>query len=358
MLLLVRTREHLGGIVLGILMLGGMGSALGYYATSAALAPEPPAKAFDGWIGILEPAAMVESDAQVRVNAFALTHTFRPRMAYGATVCGTGSFSGYFLIGGDARLVNATLEAGPGEARLLPDGDLNVTDVGDGSVVTYPAVQVIQVSLKDLPPCLGTVANEGYIGVGFRIEGTVSAPVVASNDGLLDAAVERWSMPYVGGLPGAGQRLGVFRISGAIRGDFVRPAAFAATVDAGRVPLGLDLSDARPPTEAVDRASWYQPKPFQATAKVRDSSYQTTLQGWSALSAIGLGVFGSIVASVLFGWTRSQARSEVGVAGVDLTPIAVQPRNGASRLTRVSWRWVLAAGAGYVLGRFRGRIRS
>jgi len=359
MLFLVRSRRHLAAIFWGLLILTGPGSALGYYTVSAALTPEPPAKAFAGWIGILQPTSTLEADVQVRVNAIALTHTSRPRMAYGATVCGSGPFSGYFLIGGDARLQSATLSAGPGAARQLPDGDVNVDDLGDGSTVTYPAVQVIRVSIKELPRCLGTVADEGYIGVGFRIEGTASGPVVASSGGpFLDGAVERWSMPYVGSFPGAGRHLGEFRISGAIRGDFVRPAAFAATVDAGPVPLGLDLSDARPPTEAVDRASWYQPEPYQATAKVRDSGYQTTLQRWSALFAIGLGVFGSIVASSLFEWTRSRTRSGVAETRAHLTPIQWQPMKEPTRPTRVAWRWVMAAGAGYVVGRLRSRSHT
>lgn len=280
-------------------------------------------------------------------------------MAYSATVCGGDPFSGYLLLGGDARLDSATLSASPGAARKIPSGDVTVIDESDGLTVTYPDVQVIQVSLKDMPRCLGTPADEEFVGTGFRIEGTASGPVTASGGGpFLDSAVERWSVPYVGNFPGKGQALGEFHIIGAIRGDFVRPRAFAATVDAGPVPLRLDLGDARPPTEAVDRASWYQPRPYQATAKVRDSNYQTALQRWSALFAIGLGVFGSIVASSLFEWTRSRREQEVGEAAPIATATQRQPANEPTRPTRVACVWVMGAGLGYVVGRLRRRTHT
>lgn len=174
------------------------GSALGHYTISTALAPEPPARAFLGWIEVLQPATAIGYGVEVRVNAYALTHAPRPKMAYVVTVCGSGPLSGYFLIDGDARLEREVLDGGTAETRQLPVGDLTVADQADGTVVEYPSVLVIQVSIKEAPQCLGTVDEGTYIGDGFRIEGTEPGPVVASGvRPLLDGAVERWSMPYV-----------------------------------------------------------------------------------------------------------------------------------------------------------------
>ena len=369
MLLCVGTGKVRRGIVGLFLVLSGVSSALGYWATSTGLESEPPARTFDGWIGVFQPERDVASGVQVKLSAYALSdrETEKPRMAYSATACGAGPFSGYLLIGGDARLDNVTIQAPPDDARVLPAGDLEVADEGDGSVTTYQDVQVVRVSLQDLPRCLGSGADDSFSGVGFRIEGNAAGPVTTSSGGLLPGAVQRWSMPYIGNFPGAGGRAGVFRFKGAIHGEFVRPIPLAAAVDAGPVPLRLELSDSRPPTDSVDRASWYLPQPFQGTVKVRDSSYQSTLQRWNTFSAIALGVFGSIVAAMLFEWTRSRAQSPS--ANLGLTPaesipgsdpvqlVASRPQRPRSAPTLGAW--VPIAVVGYLLSRLsRRRGRS
>jgi hypothetical protein len=352
-------RMSLGGMVWIMLVLCGVGSALGFYATSTALEAEPPAKTFEGWIGVLVPKADIASEVQVRVSALALSHGERPRMAYGATACGGGSFSGYLLIGGNARLDPATLQAPPRDAQMLPPGDIEVTNEADGSVTQYRDVQVVQVSLRNLPRCIGSVANDGFAGVGFRIEGEAASPVSTSAGGLLRAAVQRWSMPLVGSFPSAGIQAGVFRIDGAIRGEFVRPIPLGAAVDAGPIPLRLDLSDSRPATDSVNRANWYLPQPFQATAKVRDASYQSTLQNWNAFCAIALGVFGSIVASMLFEWARSRVRTTTVAANPTTNlkmagaahPQGVAPSRQRPRSALAPWAGASLAALGYLVGR-------
>ncbi len=353
MLLLMRSRERLAVLVWGIILLGAVASGCGYYAVSVALGPEPPARVVKGWIAILQPATDLDAGLQVRVNAFALSHADSPRMAYGLNVCGSHPFSGYMLIGGDARLNGVALNASRNVAKWLPGGGVKVADQGDGSLASYEGVQVIRVSIKDPPPCLGAPSDEAYVGTGFRVEGYASGPVVASSSGLgLNAAVERWSMPYVGGLPGLEHRIGIFAISGAIDGDFVRPVSFSATVDAGAVPLGMEASDARPPADSVDRASWHGSQPFQATTKVRNSAYETNLQRWSAICAISLGVFGSIMASMLFELIRSSTSSSGG-RSIPLVALKGQSENGRGQLATKGCMWLLTAIAGLVLCRLR-----
>jgi hypothetical protein len=340
-----------------LLAVGGLSSSLAFYATSTALSAVPPATQFQGWVVVVEPAEAFEEEHQVQVSAFALNHATAPTMAYGVAVCGDSPFRGYLLIGGDARLQDAELMAGRGDARELPPGDLEVDDQASGQLLNFRDVQVVEISLSGLPECLHRRIDEDFAGTGLRIEGQARAPIVSTSGGLVDGAASRWSMPLVGRLPGTGQQLGVFGMSGAVNGEFLRVSPFAALVDAGSVPLNVELADARPPTETVDRASWYDTVPLQPTVKVTNASSETALQRWNALSAIALGVFGSIFASVIFEWLRlrpdlrPRAAFDVeAVMNVEAAGGIEQPRTPAARTRLRTWGW--AAVAGYAFGRF------
>ena len=170
----------------------GLGSALGFYGVSVALNAEPPDPASTGWVAVLTPVSTLESDVQVRVNAFALDHRSDPRMAYGLSLCGADSFSGYFLIGGGARLSSQDIEATPNTVRSLVPGDIEVDDVGTGQRLTLKDVQVLEVQIGSLPPCVGAVSEQTFVGTGFRVEGIASEPVVTSpSTRVFDSAIRR-----------------------------------------------------------------------------------------------------------------------------------------------------------------------
>ncbi|HMM95103.1 hypothetical protein [Phycicoccus sp.] len=352
----MRSRKHQVVLVWGVLVIGGVAAALGYYASSTALVSEPPSRGFDGWVALLQPASAVEADVQVQVTASALSRGSEPVMAYSVSMCGGDDFHGFLLVGGLARLQGAQVSGAPGGVRNLSEAELSVENMGNGTTTTYGRVQIIQIDISDLPACLASTPKDEFGGVGMRVEGTAEAPVVSVSENVfIRGAVERWSMPYVGNFPGAGQQLGVFRIEGGIRGEYIRPRSMAVAVDAGRTPLGLEVTDARPPVERADLASWRQAVPFQGTAKVRDVRRQAELQRWSVVSAIGLAVFGSIVASMIFEAVRPSAKSlesSQHVAQTSGPPAVERPQQARMRPT-----FVLAAIAGYVIGRLRGRLR-
>ncbi len=336
----------------------GLGSALGYYGASVALNAEPPDPASTGWIAVLTPISTLESDVQVRVNAFALDHRTDPRMAYGLSLCGADSFSGYFLIGGGARLLTQDIEASPNTVRSLVPGDIEVDDVGTGQRLKFKDVQVLEVEIGSLPPCVGAVSEQTFVGTGFRVEGIASEPVVTSpSTGVFDSAVQRWSMPYVGSLPGTGNRLGEFRVAGALDGSYVRPRLLAVDVDAGTLSSGMELDQPRPAPLDSDVASWFENAPIQATTKVREPAKLSSLQRWSALFAVGLGVFGSIVASMLLEWTRTSGHRPEAREAATLGPLDEPLRDPEARRTGV---WLLAVPLlvlAYLLRRARGGHR-
>lgn len=340
------------------LPLVGLASAVCFYVLSIAVSAEPAAESRDGWVAILQPASAIADDVQVQVSATAISRNPKPLMTYGAAMCGSGSFSGYFLIGGDARLDDLAIEPRSNLVeQRLPDGELRVVNVGDGSVSNLGSVQVLRVTVDQLQPCIGASSGEDFVGEGFRVEGRAAGAVAASTGGLVTGAVERWLMPYVGSLPGFTAQLGVFQLSGAVDGDFVRPRSLRVSVDAGPAPLNTDLSDARPATDSVDRASWYLRKPFQATVKARNSSRQASLQQWSVFAAILFGTCGSFVTSRLIHWPSAPSIRNPSTPTEPMPEAARPPSSGEAFGPCRRWKWLTALGVGLLVGRLLGRER-
>ena len=338
-------------------------SAAAFYLLSVALAAQPPARAFEGWIGVIAPKSSLNADVQVRVTAYALT-SGPADMAYGLTLCGSSPFTGYFLIGDDARLDETTVAASSESVEKLPDSTLSVQVLADGTTEHLRSVQVFQLTFDRLPACLDDhIASQTYAGTGFRIQGRAQAPVVSSTPGPIRGATERWSMPYVGSFPGQ-KSLGVFRVSGGIEGDFIQPVRFAAVVDAGSVPMHMDLDQARPETTDESHASWYLNQPGHATATIKDSARAATLQRLLAMAAVCFGILGSMFAAIALDWLRPPPKPPGAIVGAGPAPVCGRAERSslASRGGAVSrGRWIAVAIAlvgSALIGRRRDRNKK
>lgn len=357
-------RRTLGSLV--VLALTGV-SAVGFYMLSVALGSEPPAQAFEGWVGVIQPESSLGNDVQVRVSAEALASDADQNMAYGLSLCGNDAFSGYFLIGEDARLDQIVFTGTSGTVDRLPDSDLKVQVLANGTTEILKSVQVFRMTFTSLPACVNDgIQSRTYYGTGFRLTGVAEEAVVSSAAGPVRGIIERWSMPYVGGLPGQ-ESLGVFRIGGGIEGDFIRPASFAAVVDAGAVPMRMDIEQARPETTEEGRASWYSTRPLQATVTVNDSARSASLQRLLAIAAIFLGVFGSMFAAIALDWLRPPPQTAAHIRRASPASLrdtlarqhqSQQARDGPA--TRQGWAIavVVALAGGLLIGRRRGHRKS
>ena len=293
---------------LGSLLLVLGSAAITYWATLASQS-SGPATAYPGWITVLEPTTS-RTSVQIRLSVYALSDAPRPRLAYGLTACGTGDFSGYLLAGGAAVLSDQPVDAAPHTVRQPITRNLNVRDPLSSGSRSLGPVQVWRFELTNLPKCIGTAAAQEFAGTGFRVEGLPPQPVRRKERfGPLESSTETWAMPYVGNLPGAGQTIGEFKLSGGISGSFMRPVAFATDVDAGPIPLRMTMREARPTTIHSDRAQWHEIYPFQATVRVEDSSSSALLQRLSTISSIVLGLAGAILTAFAFELVRGSSSS-------------------------------------------------
>jgi hypothetical protein len=199
------------------------------------------------------------------------------------------------------------MDAAVDTVQELNRGDVRVRDPFSSGAKTLGSVQAWRLEFSDLPSCIGKVTDQEFFGTGFRVLGVASRPVSTTERfGPFEGSTQTWAMPYVGNLPGAGQNLGAFELSGLITGSFARPAALASDVDAGRVPLNMTMRDARPPTVGVDRAEWHEISPFQPTVRVQDSSHLALQQRLSTVSTMVLGLAGAILTAYVFEFVRGR----------------------------------------------------
>jgi hypothetical protein len=325
---------------IGSLLLVVVSAAVTYWATLASQS-SGPANAYPGWITVLEPTSS-RTSVQIRLSVDALSNGSHPRLAYGLAVCGTGSFSGYLLAGGASVLSDESVDAAPHTVRDPITKNLHASDPFSSRSQSLGPVQVWRFKFTDLPKCIGTAAAREFSGTGFRVEGLPPRPVrLSERFGPLQSSTETWAMPYVGNLPGAGQNLGEFELSGVISGSFLRPVALASDVDAGPVPLSQTMREARPTTVHNDRAQWHEEYPFQATVRVEDSSSSALLQRLSTISSIVLGLAGAILTAFAFELVRGRPSSGEAPAanrGPE-EPVNAHRRHGRDPGAQFRLRW-------------------
>lgn len=289
---------------LGSLLLVLLSSTAIYWATLASQS-SGPASAYPGWITVLQPIP-VSTSVQVRILVDAGPKDDHQQMSYGVVACGTGNFSAYLLVGGASVLSHPSIDAGSDTVvEHLDSGQLTIRDAFASAFAQHESVQVFRFSFSNLPTCLGRVNDQEFGGVAFRVNGVASEAVSrVRHFGPFQGSTQTWSMPYVGNLPGAGHNIGEFDLDGVIVGSFMRPPALASDVDAGPVPLGMTMRDARPAISDVDRAVWHQSRPFQATVQVEDSSAVALAQRFSTVSSVVLGLAGAILTAYVFEFVR------------------------------------------------------
>jgi hypothetical protein len=344
-------------------------AALAFWQVSGTLDYQPPPAPFPGWVAVLEPASTASTATQVQLQVVPLqpgAPGSHPALSYAVVACGSLPFSGVLLIGGDARLSKPRLLA-PSGTSLASIANAKILDVGSGQLFPLGAVQALRFTLAPIhcnERFSSGAATSGIFGLAAGIAGLAGHAVVQpSRFGFWDGPRSAQSWPLLGAPPGiASTDLGEWRVTG-LPGSWSRPLKEYVRLDAGSLTTIGSLEAARPALVDLTQLSWAGTSPFQASARLLDTTALGEWQTWLVVVTIVLTLAGSLLAAVLFDLLpplRRARRTTVAVSGpvatttqtvrgsdaMADTPSATDPRGSIVTV-------IIALAALYAWGRIR-----
>jgi hypothetical protein len=282
-------------------------SVIGYVALSASVNGLPPLRVFPGWLAVLEPTSEISGE-QVSLLVESDAIGSHPLVGYAVVACGSHPYTADLLIGGAARLTD--IQRYPVQfAALMPP--LQVQQLPDlmlayGQTTNYGPVQLIRISLPQAA-CLPSGGGKSAVGSGPAegIEGYAAAPFQQSWRGPWGwwhgpHTIEAW--PLVGALPKT-SAFGAFTGISGLSGQWVRPDA-NIEVSTLHPSLEQSIDSAIPAPSDPQIASWTGTDGMNPVARLTSSSSVALLQDWIVVCAVGFGIGGGMLASLLLEWLR------------------------------------------------------
>jgi len=343
-------------------------SIVGYVALSFTingLPAYPPA----GWVAVLQPATAPDTDV-VQLVVQARTEAGQTRAAYDLVVCGPRPYTGDLLIGGSARLATAVPDpvmpasSAPLRIQRIPDLIFNF-----GTVINLGAVQLVHISLPVVGPCPaqpgglppGTLPGgsaEGIVGVAYGpVQQNWAGPAGWWHGPHISQA---W--PLTGAFPGVpAGALGDFTAISGLSGSWARPVQEYAQVSADDIPVTWSTDSTTPAASGPYPLTWQSRTPVSPLAQLTDSPSLALLQDWLVISAVGLGIAGSMLASLLFEWLRPRLQHAPAAsnsppprvpAPADSPPRPVPPETAHGH----PGRWLALLGAAIAIGWTHSRL--
>jgi hypothetical protein len=332
-------------------------SVAGYVMSSMTVNGTPPPRVFQGWLAVLQPLAEPLGD---QVKLIVLSHAAgdHPLVGYTVVACGPHPYRADLVIGGAAQLTDVR-RVPVQDASLLPP--LRMQRLADlelayGGPLNFGPVQIIRITLPHVacatdPP--GRPAGS-FTGAAEAITGFAAAPIQRRWSGPLGwwhgpHAAQAW--PLTGTLPGVTSG-GAFTGLAGLSGMWLRPDA-DIQISAVDVPLSQSVDSAVPAPSGASMLSWSGTDAMDPTAQLTDTSSAALLQDWIVVFAVGLGIGGSMLASLLFEWLRP--RPALVAAGSGDVPVRPEQsaRTGGQRstgpLARPSDSLTLVIGAGLII---------
>ena len=89
-----------------------------------------------------------------------------------------------------------------------------------------------------------------------------------------------------------------------LSGSWARPVQEYAQVSADDVPVSWSVDSAMPAASGPYPLIWQSRTPVSPIAQLTDGPSLALLQDWVVIFAVGLGIAGSMLASLLFEWLR------------------------------------------------------
>lgn len=331
------------------LLIFGIASVLGYILLAITINGQPRGEPFPGWLAVFQPVTEPLAD-KVTLRVMPTNGNGRllqspgedgngglfqspGEVSYTVNVCGPDPYYGVLILGGKAKLIDPfSLPATVYVRDLTVAAD--TTTFSYASVPLGP-VQLIPIKLPKVAPCtaqrvpmpLYTYVSAGVVGrPSTPIQQTWSAPA-----GLWHGPRTIQTLPLVGTLPGispTNQPTFGFGVSGSLSlppaftvpkdlaNQWKEPRLSKVLADQWRLPSQQNLqvrSTAIPPSSTIDATpppssysispwgiAWSSPDPMYPMARIIDNVSMSRLQQGLVFAAVGLGIGGSMLASLAF----------------------------------------------------------
>lgn len=366
-----RPRRRLGGGEVLVLIVG-LVSVVVYVVVSGVVNAQAPTPTNPGWITLLQPAdepwpAEIQLAAEAQAPGAPGSH---PALTYSVISCGDHPFHGVLLIGGSARLWDITVvdQHGIANTGTAPAEAPRVDTVPDlvlgQDTAVWPLgrVQEIPIAINDPTPCTSKTGAAQPItsGTGYLIGGLAEAPVqrTATFASIIGPrASQVW--PLVGGLPTSPPNdLGVFQGLRGLPGAWMESPTLHKQIIGGSLTARASVDVAVPPLSDTSSITWDSALPLRATVRITNVDVMDAWQQGLVVAGVGLGIGGSLLASLLMESIRPQRsrRDPPALTSPASTPAPLQPIPQAPSQAAPSPTVLAITGAaliGYLLGRLR-----
>jgi hypothetical protein len=281
-----------------------------------------------GWVAVLQTSTAPFGDT-VQLLVQARADGSQTRAEYDVVVCGPRPYTGDLLIGGSARLATVLHDPVLPASVPLP----RVQSLPDlvfyfGQVIDLGPVQLVHIGLPEVPACPAASAGQssGTLpgGSAEGITGITSGPLQQSWAGLWGwwhgpHATQAW--PLTGGFPGVPPGVsGTFVAVRGLSGSWTLPIPEYAQINAVDVPASWSVDSVLPAASGPYPLAWQSTTPIAPLARLTDSPALAQFQDWQVIFAVGLGIAGSMLASLLFEWLRPRPAHDNAGPGSRIEP--------------------------------------
>jgi hypothetical protein len=338
------------------------GACIGGYALlSITVNGLPPVFLSDGQAVFFQPASESKTDT-IDLFMDSDAEGDHPFVQYQIDACGPRPYNGYLLLNQGAQLshIERSLDgsaASPSYVQEIPEE--YPTGSYNPNKVRFPGhSQLIKISIPEVVSCR---SSEGR-GIEV-ISGFMEAPLQQNWSGVWGL----WHGPHASqSWPNFGPLVetGKFTIAG-VNGDWASPPESESSTiqDVDSRPWSVDSSVPAPEFEG--QLSWSTNKAIDLNpiATITDAASVALIQDWIVILAIGVGIGGGLLASVLYEQIRPQTRHDNQVnENTRLTEVLakknISPVAGSTRLRS----WLFGAGvfslAAWAYRAYRRRNRS
>jgi len=340
--------------VVAFSLTGFLLAAVNFWAAAAA-SSFPAATDYPGWVALIQPESQFAAKGQVTLGVRPLVPGgagAQPLIEVVVTACGRGRFDGQLLLAGTTGYVQP--ESAPSTGlRVDTLRKASLTDVGFGTEVDLAGVRRVRFGTENLEDCVPGIQG-GQVPLASFVTRLDHPTLLRERSLWFEAARQVQSWPMLGAVPAFNVlSLGQFDGTGDLAGAWDRPASLSVDLGVGTLGAWSLVDSSSPPLTASDNAHWHQATPFRAKLSLVDQGSVAMLQNWLSISGIFIGVFGSVVATLLLGVGLSSGQSETRDA-----PPRVKRPGGTVLIPRPSHRWTFVPMVALVLIALRRALRN
>ena len=291
-------------LILAVVISGSF--VVGYVLVSLTVNSPAPEQQNAGWVALIQPASEPQAD-QVSLEMI----TGHGTVAILASACGPRPYKGELLLSGVIENPSAVNQYAIGD--LFSGGGAAVTGLpvhtrdftqfysspsGAGQSETFEQVQDISVRLSHVPSCASSpLVSRSQV----EVDGSTSFPWLRSSSevfGLWHGPHASFFGPLIGEMP---NEFGTadFTMKG-LAGTWAPPSRIKVHVEIS-TPDTWSIDSAEPALEpSLDNfPTWISQSAISPSAQFMDVSSAASLEDWIVLCAVGLGIGGGLIASLL-----------------------------------------------------------